>query len=192
MDIRPLFPQLIFSATIPVPNGLVEYCDELKKGKTENRTSGGGWETPNNLQENKKFVDKYLKAHFLVPLQRELSTVKFPSWNLDALWISGLNKGGYHVDHIHPCADFAFTWYINAYENAEGGCISFRNPMEYESSKMLHYLDSEIKNALGLCHNFQIKPKSGLFLMFPAYLYHMVLPSGSDNRLAMSGNITIG
>ena len=81
---------------------------------------------------------------------------------------------------------------INAYENAEGGCISFRNPMEYESSKMLHYLDPEIKNALGLCHNFQIKPKSGLFLMFPASLYHMVLPSGSDNRLAMSGNITIG
>jgi hypothetical protein len=57
---------------------------------------------------------------------------------------------------------------------------------------MLHYLDPEIKNALGLCHNFQIKPKSGLFLMFPASLYHMVLPSGSDNRLAMSGNITIG
>lgn len=190
MDITPIFPQLLFSCTIPVPEGLIEYCSILKEGKKEYRSLFGGWETPNDLYRNEDFVNKFLKPYFLPKFNDELRSIKFPKWKFNSCWIAQLHRNGYHVSHIHANTDIAFVWYLKISEN-KGGHLSIRNPYEYQSHNLISNLDEKINQELNLYPAFNIAPREGLLLMFPAYLYHSVLPSTADNRIAMSGNILI-
>ena len=52
-------------------------------------------------------------------------------------------------------------------------------------------MDSKITDEYNLYPALNITPKKGLLVMFPAYLYHSVLPSLAENRITMSGNISI-
>ena len=190
MNIIPFFPQLLFHCTIPVPENLIEYCSILAKGEKDNRSVYNGWETPNNLHENEDFSNKFLKNYFLPKINEELSTINFPNWDLRACWVTKLEKNGYHVTHIHSGCHYAFAWYLNVTENT-GGELSIRNPNEYNTELILKKLDPRINDEYNLYPALNITPKTGLLVMFPAYLYHGVLPSLAENRITMSGNIVI-
>ena len=59
-------------------------------------------------------------------------------------------------------------------------------------NKIGHYfILARINDEYNLYPALNITPKTGLLVMFPAYLYHGVLPSLAENRITMSGNIVI-
>ena len=91
------------------------------------------------------------------------------TYAFQGMWSVRLKPGGYHVDHVHPQGWLSSACYIETVEGPEReGWIRFgqpglrtRPPLEAE-----HY----------------IKPKPGMLVLFPSYMWHGTVPFGGDRR----------
>ena len=196
----PIFPELVFMCPVKPATGLLEHFDELRRSSPkEQRSVHGGWETPNNLHQDEYFYNRFLKDYFLPEFKKELYPINFPEFDIASLWISEVNRGGYHQSHCHPGADMAFIWYLKTSERNEDreGDISIENPRTYSSWNVMQNLKTACHPDTGqplttmyhIAPTFSVRPEAGLVLMFPGYLMHQVVQSQADSRIAMSGNL---
>ncbi|HVY28588.1 MAG TPA: TIGR02466 family protein [Polyangiaceae bacterium] len=103
-------------------------------------------------------------------------------------WANVARAGNYSKPHVHPNANISGVYYVasgdDAPEHPQSGVIEFIDPRQRPGM-------FETEGTLS-SDGYRIVPKSGLLLLFPAWLYHYVHPYvGTQPRLCVAFNVTI-
>jgi len=154
--------------------------EDLKKGRQF--SNFGGFQT---LDIKNKFICKTV-GQKCVEMLFESYDFKIDKIIMCNLWINKNNKNDFNLPHVHPSCQFSGAYYLETPQ--KGGELSF---MRNECS-VFSELESFIPNNLDFNEKFYIKPKNNLFIVFPAYLKHMVMPHKEDKtRISVSFNIKL-
>jgi uncharacterized protein (TIGR02466 family) len=104
-------------------------------------------------------------------------------------WATICRAGAYHAPHSHPDSAWSGVYYVDA------GVANPGRPL----SGVLEFLDPragvEAVSAPGDPYGepVRVRPESGLFVIFPSWLYHWVHPyAGQSPRIAVSFNVALG
>ncbi|MEI6421598.1 MAG: putative 2OG-Fe(II) oxygenase [Lentisphaerota bacterium] len=116
--------------------------------------------------------DRYLRTIYNLGLD-DIQEKKFKSW------LSGDRMSS----HNHNNSYFSAVFYILT-ESKKGGEIEFCDPRPNANRGYQ-------KEFLEKFKNIRIEPASGEFIIFPAYLYHAVLPFHGQLRLSMPVDLFI-
>jgi uncharacterized protein (TIGR02466 family) len=107
------------------------------------------------------------------------------NWIVD-VWANVSASGGFNMPHIHGGTYWSAVYYVRAGEG-EGGQLVLHDP-RMPALRMhapgLRFLDA------GPDVRSEIKPKSGMMVLFPAWLLHSVEPwQGEGHRISIAMNI---
>jgi uncharacterized protein (TIGR02466 family) len=107
------------------------------------------------------------------------------SWKVDS-WANVSGSGGFNMPHIHGGSFWSAVYYVRAGEG-EGGQLVLHDPRM--PGLRMHAPGLRFKD-MGPDVRAEIKPKSGLMLLFPAWLLHSVEPwQGEGHRISVAMNI---
>lgn len=108
-----------------------------------------------------------------------------PSWNVDT-WANVSASGGFNMPHIHGGTFWSAVYYVRTGEG-EGGQLVLHDPRM--PALRMHAPALRFKEA-GPDVRTEIQPKSGLMVLFPAWLLHSVEPwQGEGHRISIAMNI---
>jgi len=97
-------------------------------------------------------------------------------------WIQNYTDNDHHQLHSHSKNDISGVYYVQADENS--GAIVFNNPNPY----IIGYNSFiDVKTEIDQ-RCLEVKPQSGLLILFPSYLVHQVLPSQNSARTVIAFN----
>ena len=107
------------------------------------------------------------------------------NWSVD-VWANVSTSGAFNMPHIHGGTYWSAVYYVRAGEG-EGGQLVLHDP-RMPALRMhapgLRFLDA------GPDVRSEIKPKSGMMVLFPAWLLHSVEPwQGEGHRISIAMNI---
>lgn len=110
------------------------------------------------------------------------------SWRVD-VWANVSGSGGFNMPHIHGGSFWSAVYYVRAGEG-EGGQLVLHDPRM--PGLRMHAPGLRFKE-MGPDVRAEIKPKSGMMLLFPAWLQHSVEPwHGEGHRISIAMNIRAG
>ena len=198
----------LFSA--PVLQFIWQDCEELNQSlKTlffekreelpaERMSNAGGWQSPKTLQTwEAPCVSELIKKIDLAVLlliseylpQEEIATLK--RWHV-AAWANINEHGDYNMLHNHAGGMWSGVYYVDAgttdAEHPFSGVLTFRNPtlaaLAVDNLRVPEQLRKLFRS------EYSISPKTGLMLLFPSWLEHMVHPYfGSTPRISVSWDV---
>lgn len=103
-------------------------------------------------------------------------------------WANILARGGYNVLHAHPESVWSGVYYVDAGSIAPppslSGILELRDPRP----------GVEMVPAPGwpFGHPLRIEPETGLMVLFPSWLYHLVHPYEGDRpRISIAFNVAV-
>ncbi len=79
----------------------------------------------------------------------------------------GSSDGGHHINHVHSGGWISATYYVSVPEG-DGGELQFGAPP----------FEAGIKNPV----RRTVKPKAGMLVLYPSYLWHGTTPLRSDKH----------
>jgi uncharacterized protein (TIGR02466 family) len=103
-------------------------------------------------------------------------------------WANVARAGNYAKPHVHPNSNISGVYYVDVGDAPEAdehsGVIEFLDPRQrpgmFETEGTVPF------------DGYRVVPKTGLLLLFPAWLYHYVHPyRGSRPRVSVAFNVTI-
>ena len=85
-------------------------------------------------------------------------------------WSVRLNRGGFHINHIHPEGWLSSAFYVRLPDkmNGQEGWLQFGQPGPPTSPP--------------LAPDHLVKPEPGLLVLFPSYMWHGTVPFAADDR----------
>lgn len=101
---------------------------------------------------------------------------------LQGAWSVRLNKGGYHVNHVHPEGWISSAYYVQvppevADTEARSGWIKFGEPRYPVPGAKAERV---------------VQPRAGLLVLFPSYMWHGTTPIlGDEPRMTAPFDVTI-
>lgn len=103
-------------------------------------------------------------------------------------WANVARAGNYSKPHVHPNSNVSGVYYVDAGDSAEddadSGVIEFMDPRQRPGM-------FETEGTLAF-DAYRVRPRSGLLLLFPAWVYHYVHPyRGSAPRICVAFNVTV-
>ncbi|MEM7749710.1 MAG: TIGR02466 family protein [Pseudomonadota bacterium] len=106
---------------------------------------------------------------------------------LDSIWVNILEPGGAHSAHIHPNSVISGTYYVDIY--GDSSAIRFEDPR----LAMMMAAPPRLANAAMDNRTFiDIKPKTGMLLLWESWLRHEVPVNLSNNdRISISFNLSL-
>jgi uncharacterized protein (TIGR02466 family) len=108
-----------------------------------------------------------------------------PQWNID-VWANVSASGAFNMPHIHGGTFWSAVYYVRAGEG-EGGQLVLHDPRM--PGLRMHAPNLRFKDS-GPDVRTEIEPKSGLMVLFPAWLLHSVEPwHGEGHRISVAMNI---
>ncbi|HET6942785.1 MAG TPA: TIGR02466 family protein [Sphingomicrobium sp.] len=108
-----------------------------------------------------------------------------PQWNVD-VWANVSESGGFNMPHVHGGTFWSAVYYVRAGEG-EGGQLVLHDPRM--PALRMHAPALRFKD-MGPDVRTEIEPKSGLMILFPAWLLHSVEPwEGDGHRISVAMNI---
>ena len=181
-----LFPTRLTTfriATEPLNRALSELV--LARSKTVPTVARGercGWQSGNDFlswspaanQLGKLLADAVMSAH----------DVSLESINLFA-WANLFSRGVYFNPHSHADAAWSGAYYVDAGDSGPdaGGLLMFRDPRAGAGMVMSD------ANAFDSACTYEVAPRTGMLVIFPAWLVHWVTPYQSDRpRISVSFN----
>lgn len=115
------------------------------------------------------------------------------NWSLQG-WANINRLGDYHDPHNHPHSYLSGTYYVRVSQAQEkigsrkdvrSGCISFYDPRSAANM-------TAIRSDPNIEAEFTVKPRTGLILLWPAFLQHFVHPNlTEDPRISISFNVVL-
>lgn len=139
-----------------------------------------------SLAELREELRKAVREYWAMDQQRTAQTdemiVRMTGWAMV------YKRGDYAAPHVHPNSNFSGVYYVDA-----GDAVPAQN-----KSGLLSCVDPRV-GAAGLetggfrqTASLDIKPETGLLVMFPAWLLHHVHPYvGERERIAISFNVSV-
>jgi Flp pilus assembly protein TadD len=139
-----------------------------------------GSQTMRNLAD---YPDGAIRALFVsldAPIRRHLASIGAPGQNyaIASAWSVRLNKGGFHINHVHPEGWMSSAFYVRTPTGLRGteGFLKFGEPGPV--------------TAPPLPHEHLVKPEPGLLVLFPSYMWHGTVPFVSEEtRLSCAFDI---
>ena len=108
-----------------------------------------------------------------------------PQWHVD-VWANVSSSGAFNMPHIHGGSFWSAVYYVRA-GDGEGGQLVLHDPRM--PGLRMHAPGLRFKDA-GPDVRAEIQPKSGLIILFPAWLSHSVEPwQGEGHRISVAMNI---
>ena len=176
---------------------LLELYKFLEDDDPEGRalSNFGGWQSidflPSDFEASKEFA--YMVEHYANDCLQDygLNTERFQP-KINNMWFSNNKGGDFNQVHIHGGCFIAGTFYIKVpkMKNGDGEIIFYRN----------HFEEHFLASVTGQYDNYtplsgvtaRYPPKANRLIMFPSYVPHGVLPSGStEDRISLSFNIRV-
>jgi len=197
-----------FIDLFPTRVGLFEFEDEEAKKKLEELSHGiktGPSRRFSNLIGFQSFdlrfdvvPESFLKfvSQSILSLALEiLKEDKELKVNIENYWMNSNQKHASNAEHTHPFCDYGAVYYVTAPEMC--GNLCFYDPArELKDRGFLHNHCEQnpdwLKNRTMHSTRWQVKPKVGQLVVFPAHLTHSVEPNWSDeDRVSFAFNATV-
>ena len=169
-------------------DSLIEFCYEMKRKNAEGvtLTNVGGWQSDNIFSEThsefEKLKNKIEEEANLY--HHEIQLKKTHHQKLGKIWININQKGHSNEYHIHSRATLSGAFYLTTIKSP----IVFRHPFQDISN--YYWDDSLIEEYNGAnSYDWTLLPKPNTLIIFPAWLWHKVLPNKEDtDRISLSFN----
>jgi len=163
-----------------------EIIKELQINKNLNKgrviTNRGGFQSHDIVNE---FILKTIGEKCVETLNKHYE-IKTKNIQLCNLWINENYKDNFNIAHIHPNSHFSGVYYIDTTET--GGELLFYNT----DISVFSDISSYISNDNDFFHHYSIKPKNNIFILFPSYFKHMVMPHKEEKaRISISFNVRL-
>ena len=184
------FPTPVYIKEIPNARELNFYLEKnilqwnKKDPKGVNKTNVNGWhsETDMNKREEYNPLTKQLFNMQEEIFEKEYLTEKPVLGNM---WANINYPGGYNRPHLHPNSLFSGVYWIKAPEKS--GNLMLYEPRQGAQCTMPNRKEGKLPPVLW--REVHYKPKEGMIIMFPSWLWHEVQPNNSnDIRISVSFN----
>lgn len=202
MEIAPAFPTLIGRFHPPESGPLNHELRRLvleheKKEPNDPHANVGGWHSRNNLLEwpdpsiqrlretIAQGVQSMVEAT-LEQLRRFGSNRQFGGKISLIAWANVSRRGNYHTVHNHPGSCWSGVYYVHCGEGADadqsrGGFLDLLDPRPF--TEMVPVPGEPYGQKIS------VKPKPGMMLIFPGFLYHFVHPFAAEGeRISIAFN----
>jgi uncharacterized protein (TIGR02466 family) len=198
LEITPAFPTLIAQLRVPDAEAMNQDLQALilaeeAKYLSLGRSNIGGWHSRPDFLSRPELSVGALTAWITWAVRRMVDATAGPGAFKGTLfasaWATICRAGAYHAPHSHPDSAWSGVYYVDA------GAANPDRPL----SGVLEFLDPragvEAVSAPGDPYGepVQVRPESGLLVVFPSWLYHWVHPYvGQSPRIAVSFNAALG
>ena len=184
------FPTMVYIKDLPNAVELNQYLEEKiikwsQEDKGVDKTNAGGWHSQTDMNFKKEYgpLCKELFDMQAEIFKKELLTKKPVLGNM---WANINYPGCYNRPHLHPNALFSGVYWIKAHPNSG-------NLMLYDPRPGLHVSmpsrEKKVSFPPELWREVHYQPRAGTIIMFPAWLWHEVLPNKSNEpRISVSFN----
>ena len=149
----------------------------------------GGTQTVQSLERRD---DPVIKALFTIldgPIREYMATLKRDStvlgpratedYRFDGVWSALLKPGGHHVNHLHQMGWISSACHValpRAVEEGREGWLTFGEPGVITMPR--------------LGPEYFVKPKAGVLVLFPSYMWHATVPFGGQTpRLSVAFDV---
>ena len=184
------FPTMVYIKDLPNAGELNQYLEEKiikwsQEDKGVSKTNAGGWHSQTDMNFKKEY-DPLCKELFAMQYEifkKELLKLKPVLGNM---WANINYPGCHNRPHLHPNALFSGVYWIKTPPNSG-------NLMLYDPRSGLHATMPSRKEGISfppeLWREVHYQPRAGTIVMFPAWLWHEVLPNKSnETRISVSFN----
>lgn len=196
----PAFPTLIgrveLANTDSVDRRLGEMIlDRERSSPSHDHANFGGWHSASDLLDWPGDEIATLKSWITDALQRIVqASLQLPEtqgrgtprgmFRVSA-WANVARRGNYHRMHNHPGSSWSGCYYLTGLPEGESlaGALEFYDPRPF----------TEMVDTPGSPYGQRmlVRPKPGLLVIFPSWLYHFVHPSATDEpRISIAFNAT--
>ena len=169
-------------------DSLIEFCYEMKRKNEEGVeiSNIGGWQSNNVINETHTEFVKLLNeiADAVEVYHEDIKFKKTVKQKIANIWININQKGHSNEYHIHSRATLSGAFYLTTIKSP----IVFRHPFQDISN--YYWDDSLIEEYNGAnSYDWTLLPKPNTLIIFPAWLWHKVLPNKEDtDRISLSFN----
>lgn len=201
-QIKQFFAQNLFASPVwgfeipdaePLNAALIEDCRARQKQEPSMEVSNqAGWHSHRDLFQRSEASFKQLSNAISLVLMHVVKTTH-PKFDLSTHDIEGQGwaningKGAFNTPHDHSGFHWSGCYYVSVPDNAcdRSGMIEFLDP---RGSTGVRAPDVSMLFA----PKFQIRPRAGTLLIFPAYLTHWVYPNQDDaDRISVAFNARV-
>lgn len=118
-----------------------------------------------------------------------------PAWRLNA-WANVNGPGHGNEFHTHPGCFWSGTYYVDdggaGADPALGGEFEFQDPRGVAPAMYAPHLAFSVPGGLACGASETLRPRSGLMVLFPAWLSHAVRPYRGDAlRISIAFNLSV-
>ena len=169
-------------------DSVAKRCISISQTQPSRKLSNvGGWQSDNfDINQYVNQYDEFNPVRDILSQKiQEFSKFIGPNCKLDLdnCWLNVNYRGHHNNKHVHPLSVFSGVLYIST--NDESGNIVFHN-----ESAQIHYPDISNNASNLFFREVTYRPKNGMILLFPAWIYHSVMPNMSDEpRISIAFNI---
>lgn len=185
-----LFPTPVVISEVADAGPLNEELEKLiraraKEDKGVALSNRRGWQSTHDFpawsgDAGKKIID----------LARDLASAhvqsrgRSPNWIIES-WANISGEGAFNMPHVHGGSFWSCVYYVKAGEGS--GPITMHDP---RMPMLRMHAPGVLFKGAGPELRYDIKPKPGTMVLFPAWLWHSVEPSeGDDDRISIAMNI---
>lgn len=122
-------------------------------------------------KNGKQFENQSVRGGTQVNITHHEPIMRWLDKKVIGAWTVRLNTGGYHINHIHPRGGDSAVIYVDVPQD-EGGYLQFGVPRYLAKKPML-----------------SIKPKTGMMVSFPCWLWHGVTKFTGKKRLTIAYDV---
>lgn len=176
-----------------VNRGLREIVlEHMEKTEGLHKSNVNGWHSEDTLfqwpntevKQLLEWVGQAVKSMTMFTTGAETVRGEIDAWG----WANVSWTGSYNKPHIHPDAMWSGVYYVDAGSS----------PEEQPDSGMLEFLDPragiDVLKIPGMpfTGGFQMRPRTGMMVLFPGWLYHFVNPyQGDSMRISIAFNVRV-
>jgi tetratricopeptide (TPR) repeat protein len=153
-----------------------------------------GTETTLDLTRSADPAIQALFRSFAAPIGRYLNHVGSGSdplrrrnhgrWRFNGSWSVRLHTSGYHANHVHPRGWLSSACYIELPDSMKNE--SMQNEAQTDAG-VLTFGEPGILTTPKLSAEYSVRPRVGMLVLFPSYLWHGTVPFSSDQaRLSVA------
>jgi uncharacterized protein (TIGR02466 family) len=195
-QIQTLFPLPLLARTIPDAAATNEALRRniLARERSETgmtRSNADGWHSQTTLltwpeaeiATVRKWIDDATREISLLAMRGDVKKAVDIAYEAQG-WANVNRNGNYNAVHTHPNSQWSMVYYVAMGEPESGhrlnGVIEFRDPRPAATEFP----------GFDFGQTWRITPEAGLFLVFPAWLEHMVHPFfGKGERISLAINV---
>jgi tetratricopeptide (TPR) repeat protein len=150
-----------------------------------------GTETTQDLSRSTDPVIQALFGCFAAPIRHYIAQLGHGSdplrrrvhgrWRFNGSWSVRLRSSGHHINHVHPRGWISSACYIELPD-------SMRDTGTPEG--ILTFGEPGIVTAAALAAEYSVRPRVGMLVLFPSYVWHGTVPFQSDQpRLSVAFDV---